>query len=141
MNEICYEIVRKNIKNGQQIIVFVHSRKETIKYAQWLTEKYKDKGEEHDLLSKIKRDSNMGKFKHKELTKLCPGGIGFHNAGLLRRDRNIVEKLFVEGNLRVLVTTATLAWGVNLPAHAVVIKGTDLYEPTKGNMDISILDI
>jgi activating signal cointegrator complex subunit 3 len=119
----------------------VHSRKETIKFAEWLGARFKDRGEDHELLSQIKRDSNMGKFKHKELTKLCPQGIGFHNAGLLRRDRNIVEKLFMDGNIRILVTTATLAWGVNLPVHAVVIKGTDLYEPTKGNIDLSMLDI
>ncbi len=54
---------------------------------------------------------------------MVPKGIGIHNAGLLRKDRNIMEKLFLEGNLRVLVTTATLAWGVNLPAYAVIIKG------------------
>jgi len=45
----------------------------------------------------------------------------------MRSDRNIVEKLFEDGALKVLVTTATLAWGVNLPAHAVIIKGTTIY--------------
>jgi len=32
----------------------------------------------------------------------------------------------------VLVSTATLAWGVNLPAHTVIIKGTQIYSPEKG---------
>lgn len=41
---------------------------------------------------------------------------------MLRADRNLVEQLFSEGFLKVLVCTATLAWGVNLPAHAVIIK-------------------
>lgn len=36
--------------------------------------------------------------------------------------RNLVEKYFAEGAIKVLVCTATLAWGVNLPAHAVIIK-------------------
>jgi len=53
----------------------------------------------------------------------------------------MVEKLFLEGKIRFLVTTATLAWGVNLPAYAVIIKGTDIYDPTSGNSDLSILDI
>ena len=33
---------------------------------------------------------------------------------------------------QVLVSTATLAWGVNLPAHTVIIKGTQIYSPEKG---------
>jgi replicative superfamily II helicase len=33
--------------------------------------------------------------------------------------------------IQVLVSTATLAWGVNLPAHAVIIKGTQIYSPDK----------
>lgn len=32
----------------------------------------------------------------------------------------------------MLVSTATLAWGVNLPAHTVIIKGTQIYNPEKG---------
>ena len=30
--------------------------------------------------------------------------------------------------LQVLVCTSTLAWGVNFPAHLVVIKGTEYYD-------------
>ena len=41
---------------------------------------------------------------------------------MLRQDRNLVERYFADGLVRVIVCTATLAWGVNLPAHAVIIK-------------------
>lgn len=37
--------------------------------------------------------------------------------------------------MQVLVSTATLAWGVNLPAHTVIIKGTQVYSPVKGAWD------
>jgi len=37
--------------------------------------------------------------------------------------------------VQVLVSTATLAWGVNLPAHTVIIKGTQVYNPVKGAWD------
>ena len=39
------------------------------------------------------------------------------------------------GFMQVLVSTATLAWGVNLPAHTVIIKGTQVYNPAKGAWD------
>jgi replicative superfamily II helicase len=46
---------------------------------------------------------------------------------MLRQDRNMVEKYFSKGFIKVLVCTATLAWGVNLPAHAVIIKGEIIF--------------
>lgn len=40
------------------------------------------------------------------------------------------------------MSTATLAWGVNLPAHSVIIKGTQVYNPQKGAWDeLSALDV
>ena len=69
----------------------------------------------------------------RELQELFAYGIGMHHAGMLRSDRNLVERLFSQGLLKVLCTTATLAWGVNLPAHTVIIKGTQLYDPQKGS--------
>lgn len=37
--------------------------------------------------------------------------------------------MFNAGDVKILLATATLAWGVNLPAYAVIIKGTDIYDP------------
>lgn len=40
------------------------------------------------------------------------------------------------------MSTATLAWGVNLPAHTVIIKGTQVYSPEKGRWtELGALDI
>jgi pre-mRNA-splicing helicase BRR2 len=42
----------------------------------------------------------------------------------------------------VLVSTATLAWGVNLPAHTVIIKGTQVYSPELGRwVELSLQDV
>ena len=62
------------------------------------------------------------KSRNKQLRDLFMDGFSIHHAGMLRQDRNLVERLFSEGLIKVLVCTATLAWGVNLPAHAVIIK-------------------
>ncbi|ELA41559.1 uncharacterized protein VICG_01423 [Vittaforma corneae ATCC 50505] len=50
--------------------------------------------------------------------------------------------LFSQGVIKVLVTTSTLAWGVNLPAYAVIVHGHTFYNPHLGQFsDISILDV
>ena len=50
------------------------------------------------------------------------------HAGLSSGDRDIVERLYLSGEIRVLVATATLAWGVNLPARLVIVKGTEYFD-------------
>jgi pre-mRNA-splicing helicase BRR2 len=64
--------------------------------------------------------------KNADLKDLLPYGFGIHHAGMTRADRTLVEDLFADGHIQVLVSTATLAWGVNLPAHTVIIKGTQV---------------
>ena len=61
---------------------------------------------------------------------------------MLRPDRNLMERMFLEGDVRVLVATATLAGGVNLPAYAVIIKGTDIFDMAHAGMqNLSVLDV
>ncbi|RKO98141.1 hypothetical protein CXG81DRAFT_11104, partial [Caulochytrium protostelioides] len=54
-------------------------------------------------------------------------GIGFHHGGLGFDDRRTLEQTFLQGHLLVICTTSTLAVGVNLPAHLVIIKSTVQY--------------
>ena len=66
------------------------------------------------------------------LQDLLPFGFAIRHAGMSREDRTTVEDLFADGSVQVLVCTATLAWGVNLPAHTIIIKGAQIYNPEKG---------
>ncbi|EAY17253.1 DEAD/DEAH box helicase family protein [Trichomonas vaginalis G3] len=63
----------------------------------------------------------------KTLADLLSRGIGFHTAGLSSDDREIVEDLFIRGEITILCATSTLAQGINLPAALVIIKGTKHY--------------
>lgn len=54
--------------------------------------------------------------------------IAYHNAGLSVEERRLVEALFQEGVLQVIVATATLAAGVNLPADIVVVADHRRYD-------------
>jgi len=48
-------------------------------------------------------------------------GVAFHNADLSPAERRIVEAAFRKGDARIMVSTSTLAVGLNLPAHNVFI--------------------
>lgn len=51
-------------------------------------------------------------------------GVAFHHAGLDAGDRHTVETGFLEGHISVICCTSTLAVGVNLPCHLVIVKNT-----------------
>lgn len=55
------------------------------------------------------------------LIETLGSGIAFHNADLSRDERRVVEHAFRSGEVRVIVSTSTLAVGMNLPAHNVFI--------------------
>ncbi len=42
--------------------------------------------------------------------------------------------------MQVLVATSTLAWGVNTPAHLVIIKGTEFFDAPTRRGAVSLLD-
>ena len=148
MNDVAYTKTMEQVgKNKQQLLIFVHSRKETAKTAKYI----RDKAVEMETIGQILRtDAASREILNEEaqsvfdrdLKDLLPYGFGIHHAGMNRADRDSVESLFAEGSIQVLVSTATLAWGVNLPAHAVVIKGTQIYSPEKGSwVELSPQDV
>ena len=153
MNEVCFDIVLDSLQRGYQVMVFVHSRKGTGDTAKALAEIASLEGvlEKHFVTSGS--DGTNGeahkryvervkKSRNRELASHFEYGCGIHHAGMLRGDRKLTEQMFNDGAIKVLCCTATLAWGINLPAHTVVIKGTEVYNPEKGGIvDLSILDV
>lgn len=147
LDKASWEKVKEMLKEEHQVMVFVHSRKDTIKTARMFYQMALDDGCE-DLLDNTGHQRydhacrEMERSKGRELRELFKKGFGVHHAGMLRSDRNLMERMFGDGLVQVLCCTATLAWGVNLPAAAVVIKGTQVYNQAKGGfVDLGILDV
>ncbi len=51
-------------------------------------------------------------------------GVASHHAGLLPAWKNLVEKLFQKGLIKIVFATETLAAGINMPARSTVISAT-----------------
>lgn len=147
LDAVAFEKVREMLEKDHQVMVFVHSRRDTFNTAKMLLQKATEQfcldlfdPSMHPGFDQAMRD--MKSTKSRELREIIPKGLGIHHAGMARSDRNFMERLFAEGVLKVLCCTATLAWGVNLPAAAVIIKGTQVYSAQDGKfVDLGILDV
>lgn len=47
-------------------------------------------------------------------------GVGYHHAGMLPIHKEVVERLFTSGLLKLLFTTETFALGINMPARTAI---------------------
>lgn len=57
-----------------------------------------------------------------EIFALARGGVGYHHAGMLPVFKEMVERMFTAGLLKLLFTTETFALGINMPARSVVFN-------------------
>ncbi|EDX12805.1 GD19029 [Drosophila simulans] len=147
MDQCCYQKCVEMVQEGHQIMVFVHARNATVRTANVIRELAQQNNTSALFLPKDSAAHGLAtrsiqRSRNKQLVELFSSGLAMHHAGMLRADRQMVEKYFVEGHISMLVCTATLAWGVYLPAHAVIIRGTDIYDAKHGSfVDLGILDV
>ncbi|KAL8700164.1 MAG: hypothetical protein Q9224_001087 [Gallowayella concinna] len=147
IDQVAFEKVKDMLEQGHQVMVFVHSRKDTVLTARTFLKLAAEQAcvnlldcQDAEGYSSAMRD--LKQTKGREVRELVPQGFGTHHAGMPRSDRNRIEQYFASGHIKILCCTATLAWGVNLPAAAVVIKGTQLYSAQEGKfVDLGILDV
>ncbi|EDO18799.1 hypothetical protein Kpol_1028p75 [Vanderwaltozyma polyspora DSM 70294] len=146
IDRVSYDKLIEMIQRGYQVMVFVHARKETVNSARTYIRIAEQNSEitefAPDADMKNKYSKELAKNRDKDLRELFQFGFGIHHAGMARTDRNLTEKMFKDGAIKVLCCTATLAWGVNLPADCVIIKGTQVYDSKKGGfIDLGISDV
>ena len=78
-------------------MIFVHSRKDTLKTAEIMREMAQEKNEagffqtrEDPRYGQAKKE--VDKARGREIKDIFPHGFSIHHAGMLRSDRNLVEK-------------------------------------------------
>lgn len=143
--EMCSRLPKLNlILLTIPVLVFVSSRRQTRLTALDLIAYLAGEGSPKQWLhlEETQMDHIISGIKEPNLKLTLSFGIGIHHAGLQDHDRKVVEELFVNQKIQVLIATATLAWGVNFPAHLVVIKGTEYYDGKSHRyVDMPITDV
>ncbi|EOY02467.1 ATP binding,ATP-dependent helicases,DNA helicases [Theobroma cacao] len=121
---------------GKSALVFCSTRKGAQEAAQRLSQTVMTFGYSNPFIRSHEQQERLREASlscsDKQMQSYILYGVGYHNGGLSLKDRNLIESLFLSGDVQVLCTTNTLAHGINLPAHTVVIKSTQHFNKEKG---------
>ncbi|MFW6107773.1 MAG: DEAD/DEAH box helicase [bacterium] len=99
------------------------------------------KSVDHDLLTDEERDRVTGLYGDlcdrygiaggrmaRTFGRLVRHGIAYHHAGMLPTLKEVTERLFSSGCIKLLFTTETFAVGVNMPARTVAFDSLQKFD-------------
>ena len=131
LDRTAFEKVSEMIHEGHQVMVFVHARKETVKTALALKEAAMTEGsidefscEDHPSYAFFKRD--IGQSRNKEMKELFNYGFGIHHAGMLRDDRNLMERMFEARAIKVSSLVGPLVVGLSYSTGSMLYSDARL---------------
>ncbi len=129
--EILSENLHAFVKAGEPCIIFVKDRYESRRGAALLAHRL-DLPPATTAIEALRRlDATHARDELSELLNL---GVAFHNADLSPEERQVIETAFRSEELKVLVSTSTLAAGMNLPAQNVFITADKWQYDTRFGM-------
>lgn len=110
-------------KRSTPALVFCFARDECWETAEILKGKnlLQDGGRARIEAALAELDADMTQGAGPKLKQMLIRGVGVHHAGILPRHKEVVEALFLQKLVPVVVCTETLAAGINLPARSVVL--------------------
>ncbi len=120
--EMMIDTVRELAHTGDvPAIIFVFGREQCFEVARLLKSCRRfTTDEEKAKVEAMCDEALLPSGEAKELRPLLTHGIGVHHAGILPRYKQLVEQLALERLIKFVVSTETIAAGINLPARTVV---------------------
>jgi len=120
--EMMIDTVRDLAHSGDvPAIIFVFGREQCFEVARLLKSCRRfTTDEEKTKIEAMCDEALLPSGASRELKPLLSHGIGIHHAGILPRYKQLVEQLALERLIKFVVSTETIAAGINLPARTVV---------------------
>jgi superfamily II RNA helicase len=80
------------------------------------------------LVKELVKKYGLNEYERlKDMRELWENGIAYHHAGILPAAKEIVERLFTTGLIKMLFCTETFALGINMPANTVIFDGLEKF--------------
>jgi helicase len=140
-------IVKDTLALRKQVLFFVATRKSAESLAEKLGKMVKqhlsrnEEKELEELADEIESVLEVPTQQCKRIAGCIRNGTAFHHAGLLWKQKYLIDENFRNGLIKVIVATPTLAMGVNLPSFRVVMRDLKRYYSGIGAVFVSILDV
>jgi len=84
------------------------------------------------LVDALEREFDLtGDATAARLRRILLRGVAYHHAGMLPTLKEVVERLFTSGLVKLLFATETFALGVNMPARAVAFESLKKFDGVK----------
>lgn len=112
-------------------LIFVKAKHESRRGAELLAQRLALPAAEHTIARLQALENTHSRDK---LLETLANGIAFHNADLSPEERRIVEDGFRQGEIKAMVSTSTLAIGLNLPAQNVFMTSEKWQYDTRFSM-------
>lgn len=133
-----FEIVTKTISREKQVLVFTNTRRGSESAAEKIGNHIKNKLKlkETKKLFELKKEILKTLEHHtsqcERLAGCVKNGTAFHHAGLAAKQRNLLEENFRRGLIKVITSTPTLSFGLNLPSNTVIIRDLKRFSSIRG---------
>ncbi|MEJ5351783.1 MAG: DEAD/DEAH box helicase [Melioribacteraceae bacterium] len=125
-------IAEKVLDINSPIIVLASGIDETYKIADYLYENSNHRFENDDDVELLKKFVCSELGDDFPLVKYLEKRIAIHSSAIPDEIRQLIELLMIEGKLQALVSTTTIAQGINFPVSAVIMGSYDY--PFQGPM-------
>jgi|TARA_B100001964_G_C14240220_1_gene604611 helicase len=134
------DLALDTINIGKQGLVFANTKRSAEKTAEDIAKKIKTENKKLvELSDKVLKALSSHTKQCQRLSNCIKKGIAFHHAGLVAKQRELIEDNFRNGTIKIICSTPTLAFGLDLPAFRAILKDLRRYGP-RGMAYIPVLE-